>query len=139
MQFPAQPVPPPRQALSSALVWPALRRRRRALADRGPSAQPDRLRPEPAQSQHRAVSETPMTAPALDSRICRDIFSAAEMRQVFSDEARTGYYLEIEAALARAQARLGVIPRKAAEEIVRRCRIENGELARLKQQTERIR
>jgi 3-carboxy-cis,cis-muconate cycloisomerase len=79
-----------------------------------------------------------MTATALDSAIFRDIFTTAEMRHVFSDEARTGYYLEIEAALARAQARLGIIPEKAATEIVRQCRIENIDLARLKQQTERI-
>ncbi len=79
-----------------------------------------------------------MTATALDSVIFRDIFSTQEMRRVFSDEARTGYYLEIEAALARAQARLGIIPEKAAHEIVRQCRIENIDLVRLKQQTERI-
>src|ERR1700704_5454956 len=79
-----------------------------------------------------------MPATALDSLIFRDIFSTAEMRQVFSDEARIGYYLEIEAALAKAQARLGVIPEKAAQEIVRQCRIENIDLVRLKQQTERI-
>jgi len=79
-----------------------------------------------------------MTATALDSAIFRDIFSTAEMRQVFSDEARTAYYLEIEAALAKAQARLGIIPENAAREIVRQCRIENIDLARLKQQTERI-
>ena len=79
-----------------------------------------------------------MTATALDSVIFRDIFSTAEMRQVFSDETRTGYYLEIEAALARAQARLGIIPEKAAHEIVRQCRIENIDLVRLKTQTERI-
>jgi 3-carboxy-cis,cis-muconate cycloisomerase len=79
-----------------------------------------------------------MAATALDSAIFRDIFSTAEMRHVFSDEARTGYYLEIEAALARVQGRLGVIPEKAAQEIVRRCRIESIDLARLKQQTERI-
>jgi 3-carboxy-cis,cis-muconate cycloisomerase len=79
-----------------------------------------------------------MTATALDSAIFRDIFSTAEMRLVFSDEARTAYYLEIEAALAKAQARLGIIPEKAAQEIVRQCRIENIDLARLKQQTERI-
>jgi 3-carboxy-cis,cis-muconate cycloisomerase len=60
------------------------------------------------------------------------------MRAVFSDETRTGYYLEIEAALARAQARLGIIPAEAAREIERQCRIENIDLARLKQQTERI-
>jgi 3-carboxy-cis,cis-muconate cycloisomerase len=79
-----------------------------------------------------------MTATALDSVIFRDIFSTAEMRHVFSDETRTGYYLEIEAALARAQARLGIIPDKAAQEIVRQCKIGNIDLARLKQQTERI-
>src|SRR6195256_1119095 len=79
-----------------------------------------------------------MPATALDSLIFRDIFSTAEMRQVFSDEARVGYYLEIEAALAKVQARLGVIPEKAAQEIVRQCRVENIDLVRLKQQTERI-
>jgi 3-carboxy-cis,cis-muconate cycloisomerase len=79
-----------------------------------------------------------MTATALDSAIFRDIFSTPEMRAVFSDERRTAYYLEIEAALARAQGRLGIIPEKAASEIVQRCRIENIDLARLKQQTERI-
>src|SRR5258705_5320014 len=79
-----------------------------------------------------------MTATALDSVIFRDIFTTPEMRQVFSDEARVGYYLEIEAALAKAQARLGIIPENAAREIVRQCRIENIDLVRLKQQTERI-
>ncbi len=79
-----------------------------------------------------------MPATALNSLIFRDIFSTPEMRQVFSDEARTGYYLEIEAALARAQGKLGIIPENAMHEIVSKCRIENIDLARLKQQTERI-
>jgi 3-carboxy-cis,cis-muconate cycloisomerase len=79
-----------------------------------------------------------MTATALDSIIFRDIFSTAEMRHVFSDAARVGYYLEIEAAMAKAQARLGIIPEDAAKEIVRQCRIENIDFVRLKQQTERI-
>jgi 3-carboxy-cis,cis-muconate cycloisomerase len=79
-----------------------------------------------------------MTATALDSVIFRDIFTTPAMREVFSDERRTGYYLEIEIALAQAQSRLGIIPEKAAREIERQCRIENIDLARLKQQTERI-
>jgi 3-carboxy-cis,cis-muconate cycloisomerase len=79
-----------------------------------------------------------MPATALDSLIFRDIFSTPEMRQVFSDEQRTAYYLEIEAALARAQGKLGIIPEDAMREIVSKCRIENIDLARLKQQTERI-
>jgi 3-carboxy-cis,cis-muconate cycloisomerase len=79
-----------------------------------------------------------MTATALDSVIFRDIFSTQEMRQVFSDEARTAYYLKIEAGLARVQARLGIIPEKAAREIEDQCRIEKIDLSRLKMQTERI-
>jgi 3-carboxy-cis,cis-muconate cycloisomerase len=79
-----------------------------------------------------------MTATALDSAIFRDIFCTPEMRAVFSDQRRTSYYLEIEAALARVQRRLGIIPKDAAREIERQCRIENIDFARLKQQTERV-
>ena len=79
-----------------------------------------------------------MPATALDSLIFRDIFSTEAMRRVFSDEQRTAYYLEIEAALARVQGRLGIIPPEAAREIDAKCRIENIDLNKLKQQTERI-
>jgi 3-carboxy-cis,cis-muconate cycloisomerase len=53
-----------------------------------------------------------MTASAIDSAVFRDTFSTPAMRRIFSDEARTQYYLDIEAALARVQARLGIIPRR---------------------------
>src|SRR5438477_4764932 len=79
-----------------------------------------------------------MTATALDSIIFRDIFSTAEMRQVFSDENRVACYLEIEAALARVQGRLGIIPQEAAREIERKCKVENIDFAKLKATTERI-
>src|SRR6516225_2848701 len=79
-----------------------------------------------------------MPATTLDSMIFRDIFTTAEMRQVFSDENRTACYLEIEAALARVQGRLGIIPKEAAAEIESKCKIENIDLDKLKQQTERI-
>jgi 3-carboxy-cis,cis-muconate cycloisomerase len=79
-----------------------------------------------------------MPATTLDSAIFRDIFSTPEMRDVFSDTFRTACYLEVEAALARVQGRLGIIPPEAAQEIEARCRIENIDLARLKTQTERI-
>src|SRR5438552_16357235 len=79
-----------------------------------------------------------MAATALDSLIFQDIFTTQAMRRVFSDETRTRYYLEIEAALARVQARLGVIPEHAAREIERQCRLEHIDFAKLKAQTERI-
>src|SRR5215467_1449881 len=79
-----------------------------------------------------------MPATALDSAIFQDIFTTPQMRRVFSDETRTRYYLEIEAALARVQARLGVIPERAAQEIERQCRLDHIDFAKLKAQTERI-
>ncbi|HVA15433.1 MAG TPA: 3-carboxy-cis,cis-muconate cycloisomerase [Stellaceae bacterium] len=79
-----------------------------------------------------------MPATALDFAIFRDIFSTAAMRRVFSDENRVQRYLDIEAALARVQARLGIIPAAAAEEIVRHCRAAEYDFELLKKQTERI-
>jgi len=79
-----------------------------------------------------------MPATTLDSLIFRDIFTTEAMRRVFSDEQRTAFYLEIEAALARVQGRLGIIPAGAAREIESKCKIENIDLNKLKAQTERI-
>jgi len=77
-----------------------------------------------------------MASTAIDSLIFRDIFSTPAMRRVFSDESRIQRYLDIEAALARAQARLGIIPLEAADEIVRQAHVEKFDLAKLKARTE---
>src|SRR5215207_6415714 len=82
--------------------------------------------------------ELKMTATALDSMIFRDIFTTPEMRHVFSDEQRTAYYLEIEAALARVQGRLGIIPDEAAREIESKCKVDHIDFIKLKATTERI-
>jgi len=79
-----------------------------------------------------------MTATAIDSAVFRDIFSTEEMRAIFSDRQRVQYYLDIEAALARVQAGLGIIPKEAAEEIGRHCHADQIDLAKLKTQTELI-
>jgi 3-carboxy-cis,cis-muconate cycloisomerase len=84
------------------------------------------------------MQETPMPASAIDSAVFRDIFSTEAMRTVFSDETRVQKYLDIEAALARVQARLGIIPKEAAEEIVRHGQASEFDMALLKRQTERI-
>jgi 3-carboxy-cis,cis-muconate cycloisomerase len=60
------------------------------------------------------------------------------MRRIFSDQARVQHYLDIEAALARVQARLGLIPQAAADEIVRHCHTDTFDFGRLKVDTERI-
>jgi 3-carboxy-cis,cis-muconate cycloisomerase len=79
-----------------------------------------------------------MPASAIDSLVFRDIFSTEAMRRVFSDEGRVQAYLDVEAALARVQARLGIIPPHAAEEIIRHCKVAEYDFDKLKKQTELI-
>jgi 3-carboxy-cis,cis-muconate cycloisomerase len=79
-----------------------------------------------------------MGASVIDSEVFRDIFSTEAMRRIFSDESRVQYYLDIEAALARVQGGLGIIPGVAAEEICRHCDAAQIDVAVLKKQTERI-
>jgi 3-carboxy-cis,cis-muconate cycloisomerase len=79
-----------------------------------------------------------MAATVIDSAVFRDIFSTEAMRRIYSDESRVQYYLDIEAALARVQGRLGVIPAEAAEEICRHCNAAQIDMALLKKRTESI-
>src|SRR5690348_9460592 len=79
-----------------------------------------------------------MTATAIDSMVFRHIFSAEPMRQVFSDENRVQCYLDIEAALARVQASLGLIPQEAANEITAKCTLDIIDMTKLKSKTELI-
>src|SRR5271170_1379424 len=79
-----------------------------------------------------------MSATAIDSAVFRNIFSTEAMRRVFSDESRVQKYLDFEAALARAQARLGIIPQDAAEEIVHHCDAGEIDFVKLERQTTRI-
>jgi 3-carboxy-cis,cis-muconate cycloisomerase len=62
----------------------------------------------------------PASTTVLDSILFRDAFGTPEMREVFSDYRLVSRYAEVEIALAKAEARCGVIPAQAAEEIARR-------------------
>jgi 3-carboxy-cis,cis-muconate cycloisomerase len=55
----------------------------------------------------------------LDSALFRDAFGTPEMRAIFSDVATVKRYVEVEIALACAEARCGVIPADAASEIAK--------------------
>lgn len=79
-----------------------------------------------------------MSTTIIDSAIFGDIFSTGAMRAVWSDRNRTAKYVQIEAALARVQGRLGIIPQEAADEIVRNCHIDKIDMAKLAEQTRRI-
>jgi len=55
----------------------------------------------------------------LDSAIFADMLGSPAMRGIFGDEVFLARCAEVEAALARAQGRLGVIPAEAGEAITR--------------------
>ncbi len=59
----------------------------------------------------------------IDSGLFRGNWSVPELEPVFSDEGKVQYWLDIEAALARVQGRLGVIPADAAKEISDHCKV----------------
>src|ERR1700686_397073 len=60
-----------------------------------------------------------MTSGMLQSTVFGDLFGTAAMRDVFGEAALFRNCAVVEAALARAQARLGIIPEEAAAAISR--------------------
>lgn len=56
-----------------------------------------------------------MPSTAIDSQIHGCMFSTDEMREIFSDRSWVQKWLDTEAALARAQGELGVIPKEKAD------------------------
>ena len=77
-----------------------------------------------------------MGSTVFDSALFRDMFGTAEMRAIFSDEGYLARCLDVEAALARAQSGLGLIPAAAAGEISARATPGILDLERLKRETE---
>jgi 3-carboxy-cis,cis-muconate cycloisomerase len=58
-------------------------------------------------------------ATPLDSAIFAPLFTDEEISRLFSDEAYVRVLIEVEIALAQAEARLGIMPAKAAEQIAK--------------------
>jgi 3-carboxy-cis,cis-muconate cycloisomerase len=78
----------------------------------------------------------PTSTTVLDSILFRDAFGTPRMREVFSDLALVSRYAEVEVALAKAEARCGVIPHEAAEEIAARVDVTALDFELLRQQTD---
>src|ERR1041385_5911712 len=84
-----------------------------------------------------------MSIGVLSSTLFGDMFGTAAMRTVFGELAFLGRCAEVEAALARAQARLGIVPAEAAEAISKAAAAiakepQSLDLARLKRETENV-
>ena len=62
-----------------------------------------------------------MSNPMMPSTLMSPLFSSAAMREIVSDQARLQRMLKAEAALAAAEASLGVIPASAARPIANAC------------------
>ncbi|MFV0482339.1 MAG: adenylosuccinate lyase [Campylobacteraceae bacterium] len=65
-----------------------------------------------------------MASSLIDSRVFGHLFASEEMKKVFSDENRVQKWLDTEAALARAQAKLGIIKKEYAENITKYAKAE---------------
>jgi 3-carboxy-cis,cis-muconate cycloisomerase len=72
----------------------------------------------------------------LDSVLFRDAFGTPRMRDIFDDRALVSRYVETEIALARAEARCGVIPAEAAQEIATRSNVDAIDFDLLRHETQ---
>src|SRR5580704_10727543 len=79
------------------------------------------------------VSARPMTNPLAPSLLLPPLVSSAAMRSILDDRARLQRMLDFEAALARAEAAMGVIPASAVDAIAAACKVELYDLAALGQ------
>ena len=82
---------------------------------------------------HRTI---PMASTVVDSILFRDAFGTAKMRALFSDYALVQRYIDVEVALAKAEARIGVIPAEAAEVIARESSIERIDFDHMREETD---
>jgi 3-carboxy-cis,cis-muconate cycloisomerase len=78
----------------------------------------------------------PTSTTVLDSILFRDAFGTPAMREVFSDFCLIARYAEVEVALARAEARCGVISAQAAEEIAARTNVAALDFDLLRRETD---
>ena len=77
-----------------------------------------------------------MASNVLDSILFRDSFGTPQMRAIFDDRELIRKYVQVEVALAVAEARCGVIPQAAAKEIAERCNADTLDFDLLRHETE---
>ena len=79
-----------------------------------------------------------MSVNPADSDIYGSLYGTPEMRELFSDSASLQFMLEVEAALARAEAKAGLVPATVADSITAAARVENLNLTRIAESTRNI-
>ena len=79
-----------------------------------------------------------MSIHPADSQIFGALYGTDETRELFSDRAHLQFMLDVEAALARAESKLGLVPAAAADTIGRAARVENLRLDYIADSTRRV-
>ena len=79
-----------------------------------------------------------MTSSVFDMQSLQHLWGTEELRNIFSEENRIQKWLDFEAALAAAQAELGIIPEVAAKEIIEKANIKNINIAAMSEEIRRI-
>ena len=79
-----------------------------------------------------------MPSTVFDSAIFRDMFGTPAMRDVFSDDGAVARYVAVEVALAVAEARVGLIPKDAAETIRQKADAKSLDMSKLKAETDLV-
>ena len=83
-----------------------------------------------------SISALPTASTVVDSILFRDAFGTAAMRTLFSDQALIQRYIDVEVALAKAEARVGVIPAEAAVIIARESTIDRIDFEHMRHETD---
>ena len=76
-----------------------------------------------------------MSVHPADSEIYGALWGTAEMRALFSDVTQLQLMLDVESALARAEAKLGLVPQQVAEAISKAAQVENLRIERISEGT----
>jgi adenylosuccinate lyase len=79
-----------------------------------------------------------MPSGVFDSILLKHLWGTDALRAIFNDENRVQKWFDFEAALALAQAELGIIPQAAAAEIARKAKVENVDLEAIAAEIRRI-
>jgi 3-carboxy-cis,cis-muconate cycloisomerase len=79
-----------------------------------------------------------MSINPADSQIFGTLYGTDEVRELFSDHAHLQFMLDVEAALARAESKIGLVPASVADAISRAARIENLRIDYVADSTRRV-
>jgi 3-carboxy-cis,cis-muconate cycloisomerase len=79
-----------------------------------------------------------MASSIIDSNYYRDMFGTAQMREVFSDDARLQAWIDTEIALAKAQVNMGIIPEGIDVVLQNSVNINNLDIEEMKADFDRV-